>query len=74
MRITELKQQFQEKNAIGRYEQIVNSHPGRSWGQRVGCESAKSIAVVVGISNYSGGYPTLSTARADAEKNDPISY
>lgn len=58
----------------GRDEKIVNDHPDRTWGRTVGglFTSGKSIAVVIGISEYigdrHGGYPELRTARDDADK------
>jgi uncharacterized protein len=67
-RIAELRQQTRPGNTVGRYEKIVNPMPVHAWSQKAGDESGKSIAIVVGISHYSGGYPTLSTASADADK------
>src|SRR5689334_12171586 len=53
---------------------IVNPTPDRTWTSKAGgwFTSGKSVAVVIGISNYvgvgKGGYPALPTARNDAEK------
>ena len=60
--------------AAGREDKIENPRPDRSWGRTVGgmFVSGKSIAVVIGISNYigegAGGYAALPTAKHDAEK------
>jgi hypothetical protein len=60
--------------AAGREEKIENPRPDRTWGRTVGgmFVSGKSIAVVIGISNYigevAGGYAALPTAKHDAEK------
>src|SRR5712671_1705567 len=53
---------------------IPNPNPDRTWDSKAGglFTSGKSIAVVIGISDYigerAGGYPALPTARPDAEK------
>jgi hypothetical protein len=60
--------------AAGREGGFSNSRPDRTWGRTVGgiFASGKSIAVVIGISNYigtrAGGYPALPTAKRDADK------
>ena len=60
--------------AAGREDKIENPRPDRTWGRTVGgmFVSGKSIAVVIGISNYigegAGGYAALPTAKHDAEK------
>jgi peptidoglycan/xylan/chitin deacetylase (PgdA/CDA1 family)/uncharacterized caspase-like protein len=59
--------------AAGREGEFSNPRPDRTWGRTVGgiFTSGKSIAVVIGISNYigarAGGYPALPTKR-DADK------
>jgi uncharacterized caspase-like protein len=61
-------------SAAGREETINNNNPDRTWASKVGgfFTSGKSVAVVIGISNYigerQGGYPALPTARYDADK------
>jgi hypothetical protein len=58
----------------GRDEKIVNPKPDRTWTSRAGglFTSGKSIAVVIGISNFigerNGGYAALPSAKDDAEK------
>ena len=60
--------------AAGRDEVIPNPNPDRTWGRTIGgvFTSGRSIAVVIGISNYigerAGGYPALPTAKHDADK------
>jgi hypothetical protein len=59
-------------SAEGRDERIPNRNPNRTWADHVSgwISSGKSVAVVIGISNYGGpgGYPPLPTAKADADK------
>jgi hypothetical protein len=58
----------------GQDERLVNPNPDRLWTSKAGgwFTAGKSIAVIVGISNYvgvrNGGYPALPTARPDANK------
>jgi cyclase len=60
--------------AVAREVTFRNPNPDRTWGSKVGSflASGKSIAVVIGISNYlgerAGGYPALPTASRDADK------
>jgi hypothetical protein len=60
--------------AGGRDEKIINEHPDLSWARTVGglFTSGKSVAVVIGISDYrgteSGGYPKLRTSANDPGK------
>jgi tripartite-type tricarboxylate transporter receptor subunit TctC len=60
--------------AAGREGVFPNPRPDRTWGRTAGgiFTSGKSIAVVIGISNYigtrAGGYPALPTAKRDADK------
>ena len=60
--------------AAGRDKVISNPNPDRTWGRTIGgvFTSGRSIAVVIGISNYigerAGGYPVLPTAKHDADK------
>ena len=60
--------------AAGREGVFPNPRPDRTWGRTAGgiFTSGKSIAVVIGISNYigtrAGGYPALPTAKGDADK------
>jgi hypothetical protein len=60
--------------AVANERIIANPNPDRTWASKVGgiFTSGKSIAVVIGISNYigerAGGYPALQTAKLDAEK------
>jgi Caspase domain len=56
--------------AAGREERIVNNRPDRTWAQAVGgfFTSSKSVAVVIGISDYTGGYPKLAGTSGDADK------
>jgi hypothetical protein len=62
------------KWAAAREEMKSNPSPDRTWGGKIGnlFRSGKSIAVVISISNYLGerseGYPSLPTARSDADK------
>jgi uncharacterized caspase-like protein len=61
-------------SAAGREGVFSNPRPDRTWGRTAGgiFTSGKSIAVVIGISNYigarAGGYPALPTAKGDADK------
>ncbi len=60
--------------AADRDEKIVNERPDNTWSRLAGgmFTSAKSVAVVIGISEYvgegKGGYPALLSAAADAGK------
>src|SRR5262245_33563134 len=60
--------------AAGREGVFPNPRPDRTWGRTAGgiFTSGKSIAVVIGVSNYIGtrarGYPGLPTTKRDADK------
>jgi formylglycine-generating enzyme required for sulfatase activity len=56
--------------ADGRNEKIINPNPDRTWSKAAGgfFSRGKSIAVVVGISNYKNGYNPLNSAASDAKK------
>jgi hypothetical protein len=55
----------------GRDEKIVNPNPNKLWSRTAGgvVSGAKSVGVVIALSDYKGGgYPPLPTARNDAQK------